>query len=118
MVLKYTKTTKDSVSISQALVGWKKAFEVVQIYQQKYTMIKEYLRSGADRQAQCTRILLLTEYEKELAAAEEAMKEVTAYLKLMGDEFIFRRRKATEVIDGRRQKLWKLKMDAGLGGRA
>jgi hypothetical protein len=116
MVLKYTKTTEDSASIYQALAAWKKAFEVRQIYQQKYTMIKEYLRSGADRQAQCTRILLLTEYEKELAAAEEAMKEVTAYLKLMGDEFIFRRRKATEVINGRRQKLWKLKMDIGLGG--
>jgi hypothetical protein len=116
MVLKYTKSTEDSAAITQALVAWKNALEIVQIYQQKYLLTKEYLRHGAGRQPQFTRSLLLSEYEKELTAAEEAMTKAAASLKAIGDELIFKRKKAAEVIEIRRKKLWRLKIESSLDG--
>jgi hypothetical protein len=112
-VLKYSRTPEVSVRVSEALGMWQNAFEIVEGYQRKYTVLKEYLREGIRGTPISKRPLLYMQYEKELVTAENSLLEISNQLKIaFDDELIVKRHKVGVMLKARRSKIARLRAEA------
>jgi hypothetical protein len=116
MVLKYSRSPEVSVKLSEALVTWQKAYECVTVYQDKYLLMKEFLRVGIKVYPPEKRPRIYLDYERELLDAERMLRDIAERLRIgYEDELMFKRHPVAQVIEARRVKIAQLRKEAVVG---
>jgi hypothetical protein len=113
MAVKYSGRLEDSAKLGETVVLWENAEKVVERYNHVYTEMKNAIKAERAGRSAISR---LERFKADLQASEEAVMEIAHRLRVQyDDEFVIRKRSATDFIEGRRARLDVLMRQQGFG---
>ena len=114
MAVKYTGDTDDCGRLTGVVDMWENAYRTVITYDKAYREMKDFIRIDASLLDNKS-VLLLERLKEDLDQAEKNVEEVCHTLKhTYGDDLVMKRKKAVDVIHGRRGKIQILLQQHGM----